>query len=94
MTYKLESTITTQWRRLKYTSIEINKAFEAHTDYIRFLVVHPTQQYLLSASDDSTIKLWDMENNFNLIRTLDDHLNYVMMMSLNPRDPNTFASAS
>lgn len=49
---------------------------------------------MLSASDDSTIKLWDMDNNFNLIRTLDDHLNYVMMLSLNPRDPNTFASAS
>ncbi len=35
-----------------------------------------------------------MDNNFNLVRVLDDHVHYVMMMSLNPRDPNTFASCS
>lgn len=35
-----------------------------------------------------------MDNNFSLVRSLDDHINYVMMLALNPRDPNTFASAS
>jgi coatomer subunit beta' len=35
-----------------------------------------------------------MENDFKLVRSLEDHVNYVMMLSLNPRDTNTFASAS
>lgn len=70
------------------------QAFEAHSDYIRYLLVHPSQPYLLSSSDDSTIKIWDMDNSFSLVRTLDDHVHYVMMLSFNPRDTNTFASAS
>jgi coatomer subunit beta' len=58
------------------------------------MLVHPHQPYLLTSSDDAKIKLWDMDNNFNLIRVLEDHIHYVMMLSLNPRDSNTFASAS
>ncbi|CAK88381.1 unnamed protein product (macronuclear) [Paramecium tetraurelia] len=74
---------------------EVNRqAFEAHTDYIRCVIVHPSQPYLITSSDDTTIKLWDIDNNFTLLRTFEDHVNYVMMVAYNPRDPNTFASAS
>ena len=41
------------------------QAWEAHTDYIRFLEVHPTQPYVLSASDDMSIKLWDWERQWD-----------------------------
>ena len=36
-------------------------SFEAHPDYIRANAVHPTQPFVLTASDDMTIKLWDWE---------------------------------
>jgi hypothetical protein len=32
-------------------------AFEAHPDYIRAIAVHPTLPYILTASDDMTIKV-------------------------------------
>lgn len=48
----------------------------------------------MTCSDDTTIKMWDFENNFTLARTFEDHVNYVMMLAFNPRDTNTFASAS
>jgi coatomer subunit beta' len=35
-----------------------------------------------------------MDKDFALVRTLEDHVHYVMMLCLNPRDPGTFASAS
>ena len=41
-----------------------------------------------------SIKLWDWEKNFDLIQTFEGHVHYVMMVRINPRDTNTFASAS
>eukprot|EP01114_Cavostelium_apophysatum_P002894 TRINITY_DN1259_c0_g1_i4.p1 TRINITY_DN1259_c0_g1~~TRINITY_DN1259_c0_g1_i4.p1 ORF type:complete len:752 (-),score=191.69 TRINITY_DN1259_c0_g1_i4:1154-3091(-) len=70
------------------------KTFEAHTDYIRCLVVHPTQPYVLSSSDDMLIKLWDWDKNWQNTQVFEGHSHYVMMVTINPKDTNTFASAS
>lgn len=70
------------------------KEFEAHTDFIRSVIVHPKDPYLLSCSDDQTIALWDMDKNFNLIRSYEEHKNFVMKLAINIKDYNMFASAS
>ena len=70
------------------------KSLEGHTDFIRSLVVHPSQPYILSTGDDATIKIWDWDNNFNCIKTLEEHVHFVMMIAINPRDLNTFATGS
>lgn len=49
-------------RVFNYNTTEEVKKWEAHLDYIRAIAVHPTQSYVLSGSDDMTIKLWDWEN--------------------------------
>lgn len=64
-----------------------------YSDYIRAIVVHPTQPFILTASDDMLIKCWDFENGFKLIRTFEGHAHYVMSIAINPKDTNTFASA-
>ncbi len=70
------------------------KTWEAHSDYIRNILIHPSEPYILSSSDDASIKMWDFEKNFVLVRTFEGHLHYVMMLNFNPRDSNIFASAS
>jgi coatomer subunit beta' len=70
------------------------KEFEAHSDFIRCIVVHPKDPYLLTCSDDQTISLWDMDKNFNLIRTYEEHKNFVMKLAINSKDYSMFASAS
>ncbi|CAH2080427.1 unnamed protein product [Thlaspi arvense] len=77
-----------------YNSGEKVKEFEAHVDYIRCLAVHPTLPYVLSASDDKLIKLWDWEKDWTCTRIFQGHSHYVMHVGLNPRDAHTFASAS
>ena len=77
-----------------YNTSELVKEISAHGDYIRCLIVHTTLPYVLSCSDDLSIKLWDWENNWKEINTYDDHEHYIMDMSLNPKDSNLFASAS
>jgi len=39
-----------QIRVFNYNTLERAHAFEAHTDYIRSIAVHPTQPYILTSS--------------------------------------------
>ena len=41
-----------------------------------------------------TIKLWDWDKDFDCVQVFEGHSHYVMMIKINPRDTNTFASAS
>ena len=68
--------------------------FEAHSDYIRCIAVHGSQPLLLSSSDDMTIRLWDWDKGWANTQTYEGHSHYVMMVAFNPKDANTFASAS
>ncbi|GAB2293577.1 hypothetical protein Dimus_027786 [Dionaea muscipula] len=75
-------------------TLEKVKEFEAHKDYIRSIIVHPTLPYVLSASDDHQIKLWDWENDWLCLQTFESHTHYVMQVAFNPKDPMSFSSAS
>ncbi|TYJ46721.1 hypothetical protein E1A91_A02G137900v1 [Gossypium mustelinum] len=81
-------------RLYNYNTMDKVKVFEAHTDYIRCVVVHPTLPYILSSSDDMLIKLWDWEKGWACTQIFEGHSHYVMQVTFNPKDTNTFASAS
>jgi WD40 repeat protein len=49
---------------------------------------------VISSSDDMLIKLWDWEKNWQCVQVFEGHTHYVMQLTFNPKDPNTFASAS
>eukprot|EP00578_Thalassiosira_sp_NH16_P025699 CAMPEP_0181083606 /NCGR_PEP_ID=MMETSP1071-20121207/4248_1 /TAXON_ID=35127 /ORGANISM="Thalassiosira sp., Strain NH16" /LENGTH=969 /DNA_ID=CAMNT_0023165277 /DNA_START=39 /DNA_END=2948 /DNA_ORIENTATION=- len=81
-------------RVYNYNTMEKIKDFEAHSDYIRYVEVHPTLPYFLTSSDDMTIKCWDWDRGFDCTQLFEGHAHYVMMVKFNPKDSNTFASAS
>ncbi|KAJ0528081.1 putative transcription factor WD40-like family [Helianthus annuus] len=81
-------------RVYNYNTMDKVKVYEAHTDYIRCVAVHPTLPYVLSSSDDMLIKLWDWEKNWFCTQIFEGHSHYVMQVTFNPKDTNTFASAS
>jgi WD40 repeat protein len=60
-----------QIRVYNYNTSEKITSFEAHPDYIRAIVVHPTQPFVLTASDDMTIKLWDWEKGWKNVRVFE-----------------------
>ncbi|CAL9104963.1 unnamed protein product [Musa textilis] len=81
-------------RVYNYNTMDKVRVFEAHTDYIRCVAVHPTLPYVLSSSDDMLIKLWDWEKGWICTQIFEGHSHYVMQVTFNPKDTNTFASAS
>ena len=81
-------------RIYNYNTMEKIKDVEAHADYIRFVEIHPAMPYVLSSSDDMSMKLWNWEQNWDCTATFEGHAHYVMMCKFNPKDTNTFASAS
>mmetsp|Transcript_6880 Transcript_6880/g.12347 ORF Transcript_6880/g.12347 Transcript_6880/m.12347 type:complete len:981 (-) Transcript_6880:96-3038(-) len=81
-------------RVYNYNTMEKIREFEAHSDYIRCVEVHPSLPYVLSSSDDMTIKCWDWDRGFECTQIFEGHAHYVMQVKFNPKDTNTFASAS
>ncbi|KAJ7569395.1 hypothetical protein O6H91_01G111000 [Diphasiastrum complanatum] len=81
-------------RVYNYNTMDRIKLFEAHTDYIRSVAVHPSLPYVLSSSDDMLIKLWDWDKGWTCTQVFEGHSHYVMQVTFNPKDTNTFASAS
>jgi coatomer subunit beta' len=81
-------------RVFNVNTMEKIREFEAHMDYIRSLEVHPTHPYVLTCSDDMQIKMWDWEKGWANTQCFDGHSHYVMMVKFNPKDSNSFASAS
>jgi coatomer subunit beta' len=81
-------------RIYNYNTMEKVKEYEAHQDFIRSIVCHLKLPMFLSSSDDNTIKLWDVENDFKLIRTYDEHKDFVMKLAINLKDYSMFASGS
>ena len=44
--------------------------------------------------DDMLIKLWDWDKKWSCTQVFEGHTHYVMQIVINPKDNNTFASAS
>ncbi|KHJ86644.1 WD domain, G-beta repeat protein [Oesophagostomum dentatum] len=96
-------------RVFNYNTLERVHQFEAHSDYLRqadslfstsskfvfrSIVVHPTQPFIITSSDDMMIKLWDWDNKWQMKQSFEGHTHYVMQVAINPKDNNTFATAS
>ena len=48
------------------------KTLLGHDNWVRGLVFHPGGKYLLSVSDDKTLRCWDLTQEGKLVKTLDD----------------------
>jgi len=81
-------------RVYNYEKMEKIIEFETHKDYIRSLAVHPFLPYVVSASDDQVLKLWNWKKGWSCDETFEGNSHYVMQVAFNPKDPSTFASAS
>jgi platelet-activating factor acetylhydrolase IB subunit alpha len=57
-----------------------------HDNWVRGLVYHPGGKYLLSASDDKTVRVWDVANK-RTYKTLDAHQHFVTSLDFHRTAP-------
>ena len=81
-------------RIYNYNTMEKIKEFEAHQDFIRSIAIHYKESLFLTSSDDNTINLYDVDKNCELVRTYNEHKDFVMKLAVNPKDYSMFASGS
>lgn len=48
------------------------KTLMGHDNWVRGLVFHPGGKFLISVSDDKTLRCWDLEQEGKLVKTIDD----------------------
>jgi WD40 repeat protein/uncharacterized caspase-like protein len=53
------------------------KVLKSHESVVLDLSVSSDGRYLVSGSADTTVKVWDIEDNFSLVHTFKGHTNYV-----------------
>ena len=67
------------------------KTLVGHDNWVRALAFHPGGKYLLSVSDDKTIRCWDLSQECKCVKTLDDaHGHFVSSLRWAPsiyKDP-------
>jgi platelet-activating factor acetylhydrolase IB subunit alpha len=61
------------------------KTLTGHDNWIRAIVFHPGGKYLLSVSDDKTLRCWDLSQEGKCVRTLTDaHEGFISCMRWAP----------
>jgi len=73
------------------SAMQERNRFVGHAYSVNAIAVSPNGKLIASASDDSTIKLWNQDGT--LVQSLSAHTNPINSISFNP-DGQTFASAS
>ncbi|KAF1977501.1 nuclear distribution protein PAC1 [Bimuria novae-zelandiae CBS 107.79] len=64
------------------------KTLAGHDNWVRGLVFHPGGQYLLSVSDDKTIRCWDFKQEGKCVKTISDaHGHFVSCIRWAPNQP-------
>ncbi|KAM0850648.1 hypothetical protein ACQ4PT_052936 [Festuca glaucescens] len=78
-----------------YNTMKKVHSFEALTEQITSLAIHPTKDYVLASSYDFEIGLWDWENGWESVQSFEDaHSDSVTQVAFDPKDNNAFASVS
>ncbi|CAO1621255.1 unnamed protein product [Sympodiomycopsis kandeliae] len=52
-----------------------------HDNWIRGIVFSPNGKYLLSCSDDKTVRIWDLQNSARCSKTIDAHDHFITSIS-------------
>jgi WD40 repeat protein len=69
--------------RMLFTSGRLLRSLEGHTDWVRAVAVSPDGRFIVSGSDDKTVKVWHTASG-RLLRSLEGHTDSVTAVAVSP----------
>ncbi|QNP95708.1 YALIA101S04e16314g1_1 [Yarrowia lipolytica] len=90
---KTSSYFVVSWSRDKTIRVWSSRGdplliLRGHDNWVRGVVLHPAGRYLVSVSDDKTMRCWDLEQGGRCIRVVDAHGHFVTCVAWAPNDVN------
>ena len=73
--------------------MEGKKSFLAHEFSVNLVKYHPNGKYLLSGGRDAHLKIWDIKNDYELVKSIPAHNYAIYSIAFSP-DNKLFATAS
>eukprot|EP01135_Chromosphaera_perkinsii_P001348 Nk52_evm75s164 gene=Nk52_evmTU75s164 len=58
-----------------------------HDNWVRGLYFHPRGKFLISCSDDKTVRVWDLSNNNRNSKTIEAHSHFVTCLDFHHKSP-------
>jgi WD40 repeat protein len=65
-------------------SKKLKNRIDAHDAEIFCMDLSPCGRYVVTGSNDTKVKIWDAWNQFQLVRTIEDHKDYVHSVMVSP----------
>jgi platelet-activating factor acetylhydrolase IB subunit alpha len=60
--------------------------FVSHDSWVRGVIIHPSGKYIMSCSDDKTIRVFDIKENRCLRTITDAHNHFVTCMAFSAKN--------
>ncbi|MFB2877694.1 tetratricopeptide repeat protein [Floridanema aerugineum] len=79
--------------KTKWENFTFAQTLTAHSDYLRSVLISPDGKTLFSASDDKTIKIWELSTG-KLVRTLTGHTHYIYALAISPDGKTLFSAGA
>lgn len=71
------------------------KTLGGHDNWVKGIVFHPSGKYLLSCSDDRTIRCWDLTQGGRCVKTIDNaHGHFITCLKWAPNQIRTLPSGA
>ena len=67
--------------------------FTSHENWVRSVLLHPSGKYIISASDDKTVRVFDVKGHKCLRTIAEAHDHFVTDIATNPKS-NAYVSCS
>lgn len=60
-----------------FKNLTLKKTLTGHQHWVNCLTLDSSKNFLYSGGNDKKLNIWDIRNDFNLVKTIEDHSDHI-----------------